>query len=183
MNNHPTSSYALHIGCHVGFLKLLKRVRSNPKDSPMRRKKWRVRCTAIGCGTEFTIPQSYLVRKTGPKTHCGCQNKSDKTIYNREYRIWLMMNVRCNDPRHMAYKDYGGRGIQVAPIWAKHTPDAFTNFIQYVGQAPSLKHTLDRIAVNGNYEPGNIRWATPKEQAFNTRKAIAKREHAQQAKA
>lgn len=169
MNKLPTSAYDLKIGTMVGFLKLLKRVRSNPNDSPMRRKKWRVRCTAPDCGEEFTIPQSYLVRKPEPKTHCGCQNKSDKTHFNREYRIWIMMNVRCTDERHVAYKDYGGRGIKVSSEWAKNNPDGFTNFLQHIGPSPTTTHTLDRKDVNGNYEPGNVRWATPKEQAANKR--------------
>lgn len=173
MSSLPTSAKQLHAGGMVGDLKLIKRVRSNPKDSAMRRKKWRVKCTAPDCGTEFTIPQSYLVRKPEPKTHCGCRNKSDKTHFNREYRIWIMMHVRCTDERHVAYKDYGGRGIKVSPEWAKDHPNGFTNFLNHVGPSTTKKHTLDRKDVNGNYEPGNVRWATPKEQAANKRPKAA----------
>jgi len=165
MTQLPTSAYDLKAGIFVGDLKLLRRVRSNPKDSPMRRKKWRVKCN---CGTEFTIPQTYLIRREGPKTHCGCKNKTLRTIHNREYRIWLMMRVRTSDPKHMAFKDYGGRGIKVCDEWYDMTT-GFEKFIAHIGPAPSIKYSVDRINVDGNYEPGNVRWATAVEQAANKR--------------
>lgn len=171
----PSSAKDLYIGCYIGYLKLVRRVRSNPKDSPMVRKKWRVQCTAPNCGKELTIPQSYLVRRPSPKTDCGCvfiNNRSTSARYPREYRIWTMMNVRCTNPNHVAFQHYGGRGIKVYAKWSKDLPDyeGFLNWFAYLGPAPTPTHTLDRIEVDGNYEPGNVKWSTPKEQALNTRK-------------
>jgi hypothetical protein len=170
----PENVKELHVGKIVGYLRLLRRVRPNPNASNMVRKKWRVECIAPGCKSgAFTIPQNYLIRRPNPKTHCGCQARSLRTIQKREYRIWTMMRVRCNNPKHVAYKDYGGRGISVCLKWMDQET-GFEEFFAYIGQAPTIKHTLDRKDVDGNYEPGNVRWATPIEQAQNTRKNKAK---------
>jgi hypothetical protein len=74
-----------------------------------------------------------------------------------------MMVQRCSNPERRDYARYGGRGITVCDPWLD-----FRNFLADMGERP-----LDRIDVNGNYEPGNCRWATPEEQARNTRKALA----------
>lgn len=166
MPSLPTSVAELKTGTVVGHLLLLRRTKPNPKKSPIRRKSWRCICV---CGTKLTVPQHYLVRRPAPKTHCGCQNKTEKTRYNREYRIWLMMNVRCTDERHVAYANYGGRGIRVHPTFSKGAPSGFETFLLHVGPAPSRTHTLDRIDNDKGYEPGNLRWATPKEQRANQR--------------
>lgn len=80
------------------------------------------------------------------------------------YNTWQQMRSRCRNPKHHAYHNYGGRGIQVSPLW-----DNFPRFISDVGERPPGL-TLDRIDNNGNYEPGNIRWATKKQQVHNRRK-------------
>lgn len=83
-----------------------------------------------------------------------------------EYRVYRGMLIWCSDPKRVNYKYYGGRGIKVCAEWVA----SFSSFIGYMGPRPSAKHTLDRHPDNdGNYEPGNVRWATMKEQAQNKR--------------
>ncbi len=82
-----------------------------------------------------------------------------------EYSIWRKMIDRCRNSDAKEYPNYGGRGIKVHPDWVR----AFDPFIEHIGLRPSRKHTLDRINNDGNYEPGNVRWATRADQARNKR--------------
>lgn len=83
-----------------------------------------------------------------------------------EFQAWLNMRKRCVSPRWPGWKNYGGRGISVCDRWLT----SFAQFLGDVGPRPSLAHTLDRYPDNnGNYEPGNVRWVTRKEQAHNRR--------------
>jgi hypothetical protein len=79
------------------------------------------------------------------------------------YNTWMTMKARCTQPRHVGFKNYGGRGITYCPEW-----EAFEGFFADMGVRPEGT-SLDRINNDGNYEPGNCRWATSKEQAANRR--------------
>jgi hypothetical protein len=82
-----------------------------------------------------------------------------------EYLIWRAMRDRCRNPKSKGYAFYGGRGITVCDRWA----GSFTAFIADVGWRPSPELTLERAENDKGYEPGNVRWATRKEQASNRR--------------
>lgn len=71
------------------------------------------------------------------------------------YRVWTSMLSRCRDVRNASYPRYGGRGIGVCERWA-----AFKNFLEDMGERPSLDHQIDRRDPDGNYEPSNCRWIT-----------------------
>lgn len=94
-----------------------------------------------------------------PKTH-GHSVRYQETP---TYRSWRMMRTRCQNPNYDGFHDYGGRGITVCPEW-----NAFEGFLADMGERPEGT-TLDRIDVDGNYEPGNCRWATVSEQNRNMR--------------
>lgn len=80
------------------------------------------------------------------------------------YEAWCQMHQRCRNPSHPRFKDYGGRGINVYKRW-----NNFAAYLAYVGERPHPSLSLDRIDNNKGYFPGNVRWATSKEQRANSR--------------
>jgi hypothetical protein len=125
---------------------------------------WTCRCE---CGNLAKVAGSDL-RKGGTKS-CGCgratQNGGSKTT---EYCSWKEMKRRCYNTKHIEYKNYGGRGIEICSRWRT----SFVNFLADMGNKPFPEATIDRINNDGNYEPGNCRWATKMEQGQNTRKTV-----------
>ena len=96
--------------------------------------------------------------------HCtGGGRRTHGRTGTKEYRAWLAMRERCSCPRYQGYSRYGQRGIKVSELWQT----SFDAFFLDVGPAPSPQHSLGRIDNDGNYEPGNVAWQTPTEQAQN----------------
>lgn len=122
---------------------------------------WEVICD---CGTTKTMRGAVL--RNGQVRSCGCMGHHG--MYGTpEYGAWRSMIDRCTNPRTEHYRLYGGRGITVCQSWM----ESFPAFLKDVGLRPSQTHSLDRYPNNatGNYEPGNVRWATRKDQARNKR--------------
>ena len=124
------------------------------------------------CGECNTIFQCKIHNiKNGNTKSCGCFRKQSlKThglSYKNEYKIWQNMKVRCYNKNSPAYKNWGGRGITVYNKWI----DDFELFYNYITSLPgynkSAKLSLDRIDNDGDYEPGNLRWADMHTQAVN----------------
>lgn len=107
--------------------------------------------------------------RTGNTRSCGCITKTsngEAQAGTAEYTAWESMIARCENKKHGSWHDYGGRGIKIAQEWRKN----YRAFLDHVGRKPTPKHTLDRINNDGDYAPGNVRWATRSEQNANQRK-------------
>lgn len=126
------------------------------------------------CGVERVLKQGVLLR--GTSTQCNKCGHGDcgglSKLHRREYTSWRGAKSRCTDPRDRGWRNYGGRGISVCDRWmyGESGISAFACFVVDMGPRPSPKHSLDRINNDGNYEPGNCRWATLKQQHRNTRR-------------
>jgi hypothetical protein len=134
---------------------------------------WKCVCD---CGNERIVGAGELLR--GESKSCGClrTERISKLKFKHgharsgnaspTYQSWMAMHLRCTNPNSNNWENYGGRGITICERWqGEH---GFENFLADLGERPE-GHTLDRREVNGNYEPGNCRWATPTEQSNNRR--------------
>lgn len=142
---------------------------------------WRCICD---CGSEKNINAAELTR-TGTRRgtrSCGCLSRDAFVSRSKrhgcssvdgggrtpEYAAWKAMRTRCNNEKCAQFHNYGGRGIRVCERWQ----NSFEDFLADMGERPSGKHSVDRINVNGDYEPTNCRWATASEQCRNRRNNV-----------
>lgn len=128
---------------------------------------WKLKCD---CGND-TIAIASAVR-TGRTKSCGClkrqgNRKTHGQRRSRLYTIWCNMKARCDNQKHPAYHNYGGRGITYDPAWV-----SFTAFAAAVGEPPSELHTLDRVDNSAGYSISNVRWASRYVQARNSRQNV-----------
>jgi hypothetical protein len=130
------------------------------------------------CGSITTVHASHLV--SGRTESCGCLNSelaaarklahgdARKGRITPEYRAWQNMIARCENENDSRFERYGKRGIRVCDRWRA----SFSAFLEDMGRRPTVGHSLDRFPNNdGDYEPGNCRWATDQQQARNSSKA------------
>lgn len=152
-----TPSLSVNVGDKFHHLTLLAEL---PRLNRMRQ--WRVRCD---CGNVFdTLQKNFL--SGGKRKSCGCTNRKFMTHGKTkapEYRHWINIITRTENPNTPFYGYYGGRGIRVCDRWRSD----FMNFYNDMGPRPTPHHSVDRIDGDGHYEPGNCRWATRKEQQRN----------------
>jgi hypothetical protein len=140
-----------------------------------RKSRWHCDCD---CGGKAVVSTGDL--RAGHTESCGCiaremgkhftaRHRRSRTI---EYRVWAQMIGRCTNPKNSRYAYYGGRGIVVCSRWRKGEDGigAFECFLADVGPKPGPGFSIDRVNNDGPYEPGNVRWATKKQQISNRRR-------------
>lgn len=134
---------------------------------------WKCKCE---CGNEAEVQGRFL--RKGLIVSCGCYHKEKAEFINKKhgksrtriYSILCAMKSRCYSQSDEKYSEYGGRGIKICDEWmGEHGFESFIKWAEENGYKQNL--TIERIDVDGNYEPSNCRWATPKEQMQNTRRS------------
>ena len=133
---------------------------------------WLCRCA---CGVEKEVESNAL--RSGHSKSCGCwrseRSRLSKLTHGYAgkekhplYNTWKGMRQRCLNPNHTEWKRYGEQGVKVCERWGE-----FPTFLADMGEKPAPGYSIDRIDPDGDYEPGNCRWATPYEQTHNRRKS------------
>jgi hypothetical protein len=131
---------------------------------------WTCRCD---CGGEAIATVDRL--RSGETQSCGCLQRERAAAAHfvhggkgtDEYLIWKGMRQRCLNPRNPNFRSYGGRGITICERWQA----SFAAFLADMGPRPSPQHSIDRVNNDGNYEPGNCRWALRVQQLNNHRRS------------
>lgn len=132
---------------------------------------WKCKCE---CGNELIVAGADL--KGRNKASCGCLKRDIARLKNfshgmtetAEYRAWCKAKSRCTVESDPSYKNYGQRGIMMCPQWL----NSFENFFADMGPKPDGNYSIERLNVNGDYEPGNCVWATQLEQSRNKRNTV-----------
>jgi len=133
---------------------------------------WRCQCD---CGKSIRVASYDLV--SGRYKSCGCKHAEDTKAgmryrhgmsHTKEHRAWAKIRERCHNPKDKNFNKYGAKGISVCQTWR----ESFEAFFEDMGPCPSPQHSIDRIENSGNYDLGNCRWATKKEQAINRYRTI-----------
>lgn len=158
-----------YTGQKIGRLTVISRAEND---------KYGVRWNCVcDCGKKKIVSATCF--RSGHTKSCGClfmevhlatctthgATASTDPIVRRAYSSWITMRRRCGDEKFVVYANYGGRGIRVCERWIS----SFKTFLEDMGPPPTARHTVDRINIDGNYEPSNCRWATAKQQCRNTR--------------
>lgn len=171
-------------GMRFGRLKVLSfdhfKYKKKPNGYEYKVKVWLCECD---CGTQKLVEHSSLT--SGNTQSCGCYMKEHQHEFIKQYtkplnhprshrlhEIWIGMKERCNNPRNQSYKHYGGRGIKVCEEW-NDIHGGYDNFFEWAmsnGYADDL--SIDRINVDGDYEPNNCRWSTRRTQSLNKRDTL-----------
>lgn len=169
----PLTVYSLNkTGHRYGRLLALGAVERNRRKHLV----WHCLCD---CGRETFVESQHL--RDGGTQSCGCLRRENRGPAQHQrgkirhgmtnhplYKTWTGMRNRCSNPKNNCYARYGGRGISVHPPW----DNSFISFLDYVSALPGYGvegMTIDRIDNDGDYVPGNVRWATKKVQGRNQR--------------
>lgn len=147
-----------------------------PYNSLMSKVRYDLECKIKGCGNPVLVASKMLCnrhyllwrRNGSPLVQKRRTSENNGGRSNKLYKTWSMIHQRCTNPKNPNYKNYGGRGVKMYEPW-KNSFTEFNNYIlENLGERPEGM-TLDRINTDGNYEPGNLRWADHAVQMHNRR--------------